>query len=70
MNKGIFYILIGIFSCSTLLPGCFSGEKDIKAPKERTVNQYVCPMKCTDQIFEKPGKCPKCGMDLIKVTEG
>lgn len=69
MNKAILYLLIGIFFGSSLLMGCFSGERDIKAPKERPVNQYICPMKCTEQIFEKPGKCPKCGMELGPVTE-
>jgi hypothetical protein len=28
---------------------------------------YVCPMKeDADVIQDHPGKCPKCGMNLIK----
>ena len=27
---------------------------------------YVCPMGCTTS--DKVGKCPKCGMDLVKKT--
>lgn len=26
---------------------------------------YVCPMH-PEQVSDKPGKCPKCGMDLVK----
>lgn len=29
---------------------------------------YQCPMKCEgDKIYDKPGKCPKCNMDMKKV---
>jgi hypothetical protein len=27
---------------------------------------YVCPMKCEGKEFVAPGKCPVCGMELIK----
>ncbi|MFN3551066.1 MAG: heavy metal-binding domain-containing protein [Endomicrobiia bacterium] len=36
---------------------------ETKEQKEKTV--YTCPM-CGGE-FEKPGKCPKCGMDLVPV---
>ncbi len=29
---------------------------------------YICPMH-PDVISDKPGKCPKCGMDLVPVTD-
>ena len=26
---------------------------------------YQCPMKCEgEKTYDKPGKCPKCGMDM------
>jgi hypothetical protein len=28
--------------------------------------EYECPMKCDRLIFDKPGKCPVCGMELEK----
>lgn len=70
MKKVILSILIGFFTCSTLVTGCFPAEKEKKIPRERVANRYNCPMKCLEQTFEKPGKCPKCGMDLVKITEG
>jgi len=33
------------------------------------VNQYVCSMFCDSLIYDKPGKCKICGMDLIKKEE-
>ena len=27
---------------------------------------YVCPMRCEGSDSDKPGKCPVCGMDLVK----
>ena len=35
-----------------------------KAQKEGAA--YICPMKCEGSLSDKPGKCPVCGMDLIK----
>lgn len=29
---------------------------------------YICPMKCEGSASDKPGKCPVCGMDLVKNT--
>ena len=29
-------------------------------------NVYICPMKCDGgRTYDKPGKCPECGMDLM-----
>jgi hypothetical protein len=32
----------------------------------KQVQQYTCPMH-SEVIANKPGKCPKCGMTLVKV---
>ncbi len=44
------------------LHGCCKYER-----KEATASavSYSCPMKCEgDKMYDKPGQCPKCGMDL------
>ena len=33
--------------------------------KDTLQAKYVCTMD-TDVVSNKPGKCPKCGMDLVK----
>jgi len=31
---------------------------------------YQCSMKCEgDKTYDKPGKCPKCGMEMVAVNE-
>ncbi|GAA4919916.1 heavy metal-binding domain-containing protein [Mucilaginibacter defluvii] len=41
-------------------------QKKAKTQKADTAKvQYTCPMD-TDVIAAKPGKCPKCGMNLVK----
>jgi hypothetical protein len=70
MNKVTIYVLIGFLVWSAVLTGCSEGGKREKPSVERAVNRYKCPMGCTGQIFDKPGKCPKCGIERIKITEG
>ncbi len=70
MNKVIIYVLIGLLPCSALLTGCGGVEKKEKPPVEKTITRYKCPMGCSKEIFKKPGKCPNCGMELVKITEG
>lgn len=37
---------------------------------ETATDMYTCPMP-EDSVFnDKPGKCPKCGMDFIKMEQG
>jgi len=34
-----------------------------------TETKYQCSMKCEgDKTYDKPGKCPKCGMNLVAVN--
>ncbi len=39
-----------------------------KASAETLKQTYACPMH-PDQTSESPGNCPKCGMELVKITE-
>lgn len=51
------------------LVGCSgSSKKADTAPGNQVKEQYQCPMKCTEEKFDKPGKCPVCEMELEKVT--
>ena len=70
MKRAVLYVLIGFFPLSTALIGCFPVENEKKIHRDRVADRYICPMKCTEQIFDEPGNCPKCGMELVKITEG
>lgn len=44
---------------------CGDGGDNKTAPaKDSLKAAYVCPMGCAES--DKPGKCPKCGMNLVK----
>lgn len=50
-------------------PGCekpFLGnpEKYLNKKQAAQHKKYICPMGCAES--DKPGKCPKCGMNLVK----
>ena len=57
---------MSVFS-SGLIISC-NGHKSKPLP-ETIKAEYQCPMKCSEQVFDKPGKCPECGMELEKVTK-
>jgi hypothetical protein len=44
---------------------CTPGDKADKAKKKTTCIMWTCPMH-PDVLSVKPGKCPKCGMNLEK----
>jgi YHS domain-containing protein len=46
---------------------CLKASKDKASCCEEKV-AYVCPMKQCNVKTDKPGKCPKCGMELKKVA--
>lgn len=70
MNKVILGGLIVFLSGSVVFTACSEEKKQEKSPAGTTANRYKCPMNCTGEIFNKPGKCPNCGAELIKITEG
>jgi hypothetical protein len=52
-----------------IAPGCNGGDKPSgNPPVQQVKQQYQCPMKCTEEKFDKPGKCPVCEMELEKIT--
>jgi len=63
MNKLIFLLLLAV-----LLKGC-TERKDPHAYHTDMQGKamYTCPMPQDSVFSDKPGKCPKCGMDLVKM---
>lgn len=51
--------------CGTFLVFNLSGADDPSVPKEGVY--YTCPMsEHADVVMDNPGKCPKCGMNLVE----
>ena len=63
-------IIIVSFILLILVAGC-KNRKDPHASHqdEVAVENYTCPMH-PEIIREKPGRCPICGMDLVKIESG
>lgn len=53
-------MLVTVYSCNN--------NKDAHTEHQTATTKdiYTCPMPADSVFSEKPGKCPKCGMDLIK----
>jgi hypothetical protein len=49
---------------SVTITGC-KGSGQSEQPAQKSVVQYTCPMH-PEVVQDKPGKCPKCGMDLVE----
>ena len=46
-----------------------TGKKDQPASgADKKATTYTCPMDA-DVVSDKPGRCPKCGMNLVPKTE-
>jgi hypothetical protein len=69
MKKNLIYsiILIGGLLFAAALSN--AQEPEAKKPKtEQKVVKYTCPMH-PEVVQNEPGKCPKCGMDLVVKKE-
>ena len=45
---------------------CCDGSKDTTKVVSNYNRKYYCPMHCEgDKLYDKPGDCPVCGMDLV-----
>jgi transcription initiation factor IIE alpha subunit len=67
MKTKIKLLTIGLVSLSIAFTACSSHEKKSTAEKNVSTTKitYVCPMD-SEITSNKPGKCPKCGMDLVE----
>jgi len=61
-----------LFTAVMFFASC--GNKTSESKKEPTTTEqtanamYQCPMKCEgEKMYDKPGSCPVCNMDLEKV---
>ncbi len=61
MKKAILFAGIAF---TLIISGCSNSSNEAKQ-SEATV-EYTCPMH-PDVLSDKPGSCPKCGMDLEQV---
>ena len=48
---------------------CFFACNNKKVQPQGKAALYTCPMPADSFFSDKPGKCPKCGMELIKVND-
>lgn len=64
MKSQIVLILATAFAVSPLLVQ--AGQPEQPASQSATAQKYTCPMH-PEVISDKPGKCPKCGMNLVPV---
>src|SRR5262249_56433073 len=63
--KNAFFALLCIFLLSLgSTPPVFAAENS-QAPQAPKALRYVCPMH-PDQMSDKPGNCPLCGMAMIE----
>lgn len=66
--KKIFLVIV-VFSALAFGACSTKTAKTAESTNSQTAKeQYTCPMH-PEVIQDKPGKCPKCGMDLVKKAE-
>jgi hypothetical protein len=64
MKKIILISAMAILAIFTTANGNILNQVPIEKTESKAV-EYTCPMH-PEVISDKPGQCPKCGMDLVK----
>ncbi len=60
-------LMLGFVTLMTLTT-CNNSDNNTKTDDQETehaVSVYTCPMHA-EIVSDKPGKCPKCNMELVK----
>lgn len=69
MKKQVLILSAIIIGSLIFVAGCSGDKKTEEQPAQKINEQYRCPMKCTEEKFDKPGNCPVCGMELEKISD-
>ncbi len=70
MKTRFFLMLFVIVTLSITLSACSSQDKKSSTTEQPKTEKavYTCPMH-PEITSDKPGQCPKCGMDLVLKDE-
>jgi len=67
--KNLFIYLL-FLSFASVFAGCDAlKDKMANGTQTTAAAMYTCPMPEDSVFSDKPGKCPKCGMDLVKMDQ-
>jgi len=58
-------MLSALIACTVGCSHADSGGTTTSSQTATSAKQYTCPMH-PDVVADKPGKCPKCGMELVE----
>jgi hypothetical protein len=67
MKKLIVFFIVSLLGLTVLHTSAYAqtGKSKIPAPDTVFKKVYTCTMH-PEVIRDKPGKCPKCGMELVE----
>ena len=63
--KKIFFIAVILLSFALVITACSGNGNNAKTEQLAKNEMYTCTMH-NEVMSDKPGKCPKCGMTLVK----
>ena len=70
MKKNILWVALAT-ALAFSFSACNNSSEKASTGQSSATEAYQCPMKCEgDKTYNKPGQCPKCNMDLVKVEIG
>ncbi|WP_423147954.1 heavy metal-binding domain-containing protein [Rubrolithibacter danxiaensis] len=58
-------LTIAFSACNNATNSSVNQKTEDSAAVQKTAVTYTCPMH-PEVISDKPGKCPKCGMNLVE----